>query len=324
VKALTFTRYGGPEVLKIVDVPCPVPKDNQVLVRVKAVSLNEKDYAMVTGMPYINRIVAGNFLRPKNCIPGSDIAGIVEKVGRNVVRFHKGDRVFGDLSGSESYGGCAEYVCAGEDELALIGENLNFEESASLPHAGMLAVQALIDSGNLKEGQSLLINGAGGGFGTIAIQIALALRVASTTGVDHGDKADLMKSLGFNRVLDYTKENFLDDSHQYDLILDTKTSFPFRRYRTLLKKGGRYVTVGGDPGRLMRLTTFSPLISFLLKREFYIVLLKANRDLEYLKDLHTKGFLRPILDGHWSFDRIIDAFEYYSRGLQRGKIVISF
>ncbi|MDC7222958.1 MAG: NAD(P)-dependent alcohol dehydrogenase [Spirochaetales bacterium] len=323
MRALTFYRYGGPEVLRIVDIHKPIPGDYQVLVRVKAVALNDWDYGLIKGRPFVNRSMAGTFLKPKNCIPGSDIAGVVEDVGRFVTRYKKGDRVFGDLSGTESWGGCAEYVCAGEDELAPMGSFLSYQEAAALPQAGMLALQALVDEGELKPGQSMLINGAAGGFGTYSLQIGRALGASYVAGVDHPEKKEMMKDVGFDRILDYTQGEFLNEKRQYDLILDAKTSHPFGRYRNLLKKGGRYVTVGGKTGQLMKLAIFRPFISFFWRREYKIVMLKANRDLEYLKKLYGKGLLKPVLDGSWSFDDIIKAFTYYGEGHCRGKVVVS-
>ena len=262
MKALSFMRYGGPEVLRVINIPKPVPRENQVLVKVKALSLNDWDLGLVLGKPYINRTMAGNFLRPKDFIPGSDISGVVEDIGRRVTRFKKGDKVFGDLSGTESWGGCAEYVCAEEDELVFKGDDLTFEEAAGLPQAGMLALQALIEQGNLKPGQSLLINGAGGGVGTYGLQIAKNLGASYVAGVDRSDKLEMMSRLGFDKVLDFEKNEFLEEDRQYDLIVDTKTAYPFFRYSHLLKKGGSYVSVGGKTGKLMLIMAFGFLFSF--------------------------------------------------------------
>jgi len=325
LKALILNRYGNTDVLKIDEVPRPMPEDNQVLIRVKAVSLNDWDLGLIRGRPLVNRSMAGNLFKPReNFIPGSDVAGLVEDTGRLVSRFRKGDAVFGDLSGSETWGGCAEYVCAREDELMSMGEGLAFEDAAALPQAGMLALQGLIEKGNFRPGQSLLINGAGGGVGTYGLQIARALGASYVAGVDRTEKLDGMKDLGFDKVLDYTKDEFIKEDRQYDLILDAKTSYPYYKYRNLLKKGGHYVTVGGKTGLLMRLMILRPLISLFYGRSYEVVFLKANRDLEYLRKLHDTGDLKTIRDGSFSFSTIIEAFERYSSGCHLGKVIVSF
>ena len=323
MKALSYLHYGGPEVLQIIDIPKPIPREDQVLIRIKAFSLNDWDMALVRGKPYVNRTMAGNLFKPRNFIPGSDIAGIVEDTGRRVTRYKKGDLVFGDLSGSESWGGCAEYVCASEEELTPMGEDISFEEAAALPQAGMLALQALIELGNIKPGQSVLINGAGGGVGTLGLQIAKALGASYVAGVDRSDKLKMMSDLGFDKVLDYEKGEFLGEERKYDLIVDTKTFHAFYRYTHLLKRGGSYISVGGSSKKLMTILAFRGIIRFLTGRKFNVVLLKANRNLGYLKELYHQGSLRIIMDGPYPFEKIIDAFRHYSEGDHRGKVIVT-
>jgi NADPH:quinone reductase-like Zn-dependent oxidoreductase len=227
-----------------------------VLVKVYAVSINDWDLGLMQG-DFINRMLNG-LLKPKRKIFGSDIAGQVEAVGKNVTRFKAGDDVYGDLSGH--WGGFAQYVCAQEKALALKPAGMSFIEAAAIPQAGMLAVQGLIDKGNIQHGQKLLINGAGGGVGTFAVQIA-KLYGAETTGVDSAAKLDMMRSLGFDHVIDYTKEDFTKNGKQYDLILDAKTTRSMFDYARALSPDGIYVTVGGSIGRLMQSLVLGPWIS---------------------------------------------------------------
>src|SRR6187402_227402 len=215
MKAIVYTKYGGPGVLQIKEVEKPFPKDDEVLIKVHAVSINDWDLGLLHG-DFINRILNG-IRKPKRTILGSDIAGRIEAVGKNISKFRIGDEVYGDLSGR--WGGFAEYVCAPEKALALKPAAMSFEEAASIPQAAMLAVQGLIDKGKLQSGQKLLINGAGGGVGTFGVQIAKQYAV-EVTGVDHTHKLGMMRSIGFDHVIDYTKEDFTKSGKRYDLILD--------------------------------------------------------------------------------------------------------
>jgi NADPH:quinone reductase-like Zn-dependent oxidoreductase len=219
LKAVIYTKYGGPEVLQIKEIEKPYPKDNEVLIKVCAVSINDWDLGLLRG-DFINRLLNG-LLKPKKKILGSDIAGRVEAVGNNVTRFKTGDDVYGDLSGS--WGGFAEYVCARESALALKPAGMRFEEAAAIPQAAMLAVQGLIDKGKIHRGQKLLINGAGGGVGTFGVQIAKLYGV-EVTGVDSTGKLDMLRSMGFDYVIDYKEEDFTKNGQCYDLILDVKTN----------------------------------------------------------------------------------------------------
>ena len=206
--------------LQVKEVEKPVPKDNEVLVKVYAVSINDWDWGLLTGDGLIIRLMSGLF-KPKKQILCSDIAGRIEAVGKNVKQFQPGDEVYGDLSGQ--WGGLAEYVCAPENALALKPATMSFMEAAAIPQAGMLTVQGLIDKGQIQPGQKLLINGAGGGVGTFGIQIA-KLYGAEVTGVDKSEKLEMMRSMGFDHVIDYTKEDFTKNGKSYDLVLDVKTN----------------------------------------------------------------------------------------------------
>ena len=220
MKAIVYEEYGPPDVLQLKEIDKPTPKDDGVLIKVYAVSINDWDWGLLQGIPFTNRLLFG-LLKPKNQILGSDIAGRIEAVGKNVQQFQPGDEVYGDLTGD--WGGFAEYVCARENALALKPASMTFDEAAAIPQAAMLAIQGLRDAGQIRQGQKLLINGAGGGVGSFAVQIA-KLYGAELTGVDSSGKLDMMRSMGFDQVIDYTREDFTKSGQCYDLILDVKTS----------------------------------------------------------------------------------------------------
>ncbi|HEX5652186.1 MAG TPA: NAD(P)-dependent alcohol dehydrogenase [Chitinophagaceae bacterium] len=317
MKAIVYSKYGGPEVLQLKEIAQPVPKNNEVLVKVHAVSLNDWDWGLLQG-DFINRILNG-FFKPKKKILGSDIAGRVEAVGKNVTQFKPGDEVLGDLSGD--WGGLAEYVCAREKVLALKPAGMSFEQAAAIPQAGMLAVQGLIDRGKIRAGQKLLINGAGGGVGSFGIQIA-KLHGLEVTGVDSTAKLDMMRSLGFDHVIDYTKEDFTKNGKYYDLILDVKTNRSLFDYARALIPGGSYVTVGGSLSRLLQALFLAPWISLFHKKHIRIVALKVNKDLPYMNQLFEAGKIKPVIDGPYSFDEVPKAFSIFSKAEHKGKIVI--
>jgi NADPH:quinone reductase-like Zn-dependent oxidoreductase len=319
LKAIVYSEYGGPEVLQIREMDIPVPREDEVLVKINAVSLNDWDYGLLTGNTFINRLLYG-LRKPKKKILGSDIAGRVEAVGKNVNKFHKGDEVFGDLSGQ--WGGLAEYVCAWEKSLALKSPGMSFEEAASIPQAAMLAVQGLIDIGQIQSGQKILINGAGGGVGTFAIQIARQYDV-EITGVDHTEKLEMLRSMGFDHVIDYTKTDFTRNGNCYDLILDVKTNRSVFDYARALCRHGKYVTVGGSMNRLLQVLFWGPWISRFRKKHIRIVALKPNKDLDYINRLFEKGQLKPVIDGPYRLDDVAKAFRLFGNAEHKGKIVIT-
>lgn len=304
--------------MQIQEVTKPQPKDDEVLVKVHAASLNDWDWGLLQG-DLINRILNG-ILKPRRNILGSDIAGMVETVGKNVTRFKTGDAVYGDLSGT--WGGFAEYTCAREKALALKPPSMSFEDAASIPQAAMLAVQALIDKGEIKQGQKLLINGAGGGVGTFAVQIA-RLYGAEITGVDHTGKLDLMRSVGFHHVIDYTLNDFTKNGLRYNLIVDAKTNRSMFDYARALCDDGVYVTVGGSLWRLLQAMLLAPLLKWMLKKHFRIVALKPNKDLLYMNELFESGKIKPQIDGHYKLDDIQKAFRLFADGKHHGKVVIT-
>ncbi len=320
MKAVIYTEYGGPESLRVAEVPKPVPLDNEVLINVHAVSINDWDFALLQPDTF-NRLMSG-LTKPKRQIIGSDISGKIESVGKAVTKFKIGDEVYGDLSGR--WGGFAEYVCAPEQSLALKPANMTFEEAASIPQAAMLAVQGLIDIGNIQPGQKLLINGAGGGVGTFGIQIAQSLGVTDITVVDKESKLDMLRSLGATHCINYTKEDFTKNGQTYDLILDAKTNRPTSHYLRALNPCGRYVTVGGDLSRLLKIFLSMAWINRVSKKKVSIVALKANKDLLYINKLNEAGKLKCIIDKHhYTLNNAPEAMRYFGTGDHKGKIVIS-
>jgi NADPH:quinone reductase-like Zn-dependent oxidoreductase len=317
MKALLYDKYGSAEVLEIREIEKPAPKKNEVLVRIHAVSVNDWDWGLVEGKG-VNRMIAGLF-RPKKII-GSDVAGRVVNVGDEVKRFRPGDAVFGDLCRS-GFGGFAEYVCASESALALKPERMTFEQAAAIPQAGTLAYQGLFARGPLKPGQKVLINGAGGGVGTFAIQIA-KLHDVEVTGVDSAEKLDMMRSIGFDHVIDYRTEDFTKSGKRYDLILDTKTNRSLFDYARALNPGGTYATVGG-PSHLAQVGLLGPWIGRLIKKNVFLVMLKPNKGLPYLCELFEAGKLVPVIDGPYRFSQAREAFRLFGAAKHKGKIVIT-
>jgi NADPH:quinone reductase-like Zn-dependent oxidoreductase len=318
LKAAFYTNYGGPEVLQIGEGEKPQPKDNEVLINIRAVSINDWDWALLQG-DFVNRLLNG-ISKPKRKILGSDIAGRIEAVGKNVTIFKTGDDVYGDLSGR--WGGFAEYVCATENEIALKPVAMSYVEAAAIPQAAMLAVQGLIDKGQIKRGQKLLINGAGGGVGTFALQIA-KLYQTEVTGVDSTAKQDMLRSMGFDYVIDYTKEDFTKSKDRYDLILDVKTNRSMFDYVRALTHKGIYVTVGGSISRLLQALILGKFISTFYGKHLRIVSLKPNKDLKYINELYEAGKLKPVIDGPYPLSQLPEALRFFGRGEQKGKIVIT-
>jgi len=315
---MVYEKYGTPDVLELKEVEIPVPGDNEVLVKVYAASINDWDLGLLHG-DFINRMLNG-LTKPRRKILGSDIAGKVESIGKNVKHFKPGDEVYGDLSGQ--WGGFAEFVCAPEKSLARKPASMSFEEAAAIPQAAMLAVQGLIDKGNIKQGQKLLINGAGGGVGTFGTQIA-KLYGAEVTGVDKVNKLEMLRSIGFDHVIDYTKEDFTKNGKAYDLILDAKTNRSVFDYTRALTRDGVYVTVGGSISRLLQVLLMAPFIRVIQKKHLRIVALKPNKDLVYMNELFEQGKVKIVMDGPYRLDQLADAFGHFARADHKGKIVIT-
>ena len=318
MKAVVFHNYGSPDELGLEEVEKPAPKDNETLIKVHAVSINEWDWGILHGTPFVNRLMFG-LLKPK-VILGCDIAGQVEAVGKNVKRFQPGDEVFGDLS-SCGWGGFAEYVCAREDVLTPKPASLTFEQAASLPQAGLLALQGLRKK-EIRSGDKVLINGASGGTGTIAVQIAKSLG-AEVTGVCSTSKMDLVRSFGADHVIDYKHEDFTKNGLSYDLILDVMGFHSIFDYKHSLNPSGRYVMIGGATRLVNQLFLLGPWISITSSKKMGLLMHKANRELDSLIELVDSGKVTPVIDRTYPLNKIADAFRYYGEKQARGKIVIT-
>ncbi|MGB5289469.1 MAG: NAD(P)-dependent alcohol dehydrogenase, partial [Ignavibacteriaceae bacterium] len=276
--------------------------------------------SMVRGKPYLYRLMFG-IIKPKRKIPGMELAGIIEELGTNATSFKVGDAVYGDISGY-GFGSFAEYISINEKALKLKPGKMSFEQAASIPHASMLAVQALIDIGQVQIGEKILINGAGGGFGTFGLQIA-KLYNTEVTGVDTGDKLEMMKSIGFDHVIDYKKENFTKNGQRYDLILDAKTNRSTFDYLRSLSPNGRYVTVGGFISRLLQAFFLGSIIRRFSKKNIRIVALKPNKDLDYINELFKEGKIKPVIDGPYKLSEVPEAIRHFGEGKHKGKVVIT-
>lgn len=320
MKAIVYRKYGPPDVLKLEEVEKPSPMDNEVLIRVQAASINSWDRDLLTGT-FQGRI--GAFRKPRTEILGCDIAGTVEEVGSKVKQFKPGDDVFGDMSGfaARDWGGFAEYACAREEVLALKSDDMTFEQAAAIPQAGVLALQGLHDVGHIQSGQKVLINGAGGGGGTFAIQIAKAAG-AVITGVDSTEKLAEMSSLGCEHVIDYTKEDFTDSENQYDLILDVRTTRSVFDYNRVLSPNGIYVTVGGTTGRLLQFALLRMFISGGKKMKL-LGHKPTKKDLDTLTKFFEEGKVIPVLDRTYKLSEVAEAFRYFGEAKFIGKIVIT-
>jgi len=313
-------RYGGPDVLELKDVATPTPEDDQVLVRVHAASVNDWDWALLRGRPRGFRILTGLFT-PKVRILGCDVAGRVEAVGEDVKALQPGDEVYGDLCRS-GFGAFAEYVCAPESVLAHKPPGMTFEQAAAIPQAGMLAVQGLIDVGRIRSGQTLLLNGAGGGVGTFALQIA-KLQDVEVTVVDKAGKLDMLRALGADHVIDYRVEDFTRGGERYDLILDVKTNRSPLAYARALNPEGTYATVGGSILRLLQARVLNPWISRWSDKRARIVVLKPNKDLAYMNELFEAGKLVPVIDSSFQLAEVPEALRLFGTGDHKGKIIVT-
>lgn len=321
MKAVIYKKYGPPDVLKLKEIERPVPKDNEVLIKIHAAGINSWDWEMLTGKPVEYRFFSGILKPEKTNILGCDVAGRIEAVGKNISRFHPGDEVFGDLS-QGSWGGFAEYVCASEKELTFKPAGMTFEEAAATPQAGLLALQGLSVKKAIGPGQKILINGAGGGVGTFAIQIAKSFG-AEVTGVDHTAKLDMIRSLGADHVLDYTQENFTRSGKQYDLILDAKTDRSIFDYRRTLNPNGTYVTVGGQSIRILQLISLGGFISRIGNKKPTILMHKPNKGLDIILKLFESGKIKPVIDRCFPLSQTAEAFRYFGSGYFKGKVVIT-
>jgi NADPH:quinone reductase-like Zn-dependent oxidoreductase len=321
MKAAVCSRYGPPDVLQIRDVEKPVPNDNEVLIKVRAASVNPFDWHFMRGTPYIVRIMAG-LRKPKVTRLGVDVAGQVEAVGRNVTQFKPGDKVFGACRGA-----FAEYACTSESALVMKPDNVTFEEAASVPVAAFTALQGLRDKGQIEPGQKVLINGAAGGVGTFAVQIAKSFG-AEVTGVCSTRNVDMVRSIGADHVIDYTQEDFTKRGQRYDLIFDCVGNHSLSACRRVLNPKGIYIMVGELSGRgmiglLARLITALVLSRFVSQKLVTFLARPNKRDLTIMHDLMKAGKVIPVIDKRYRLSEVPEAIRYLEERHARGKVVIT-
>ncbi|MBE7438062.1 MAG: NAD(P)-dependent alcohol dehydrogenase [Spirochaetales bacterium] len=319
MKAIVLHHYGPPNILTVREIPRPEPVGDEVLVKVQATAINDWDWAYVRGKPYIYRLIFG-LLRPRVSVLGAEVAGTVEATGPQAKKFRRGDRVYGDIS-EAGFGGFAEYVSVREDALTHMPRSMTFEQAAALPHAALLAYQGLVGAGKIQRGDRVLINGAGGGVGTIGLQIAKQYD-CEVTGVDRESKLDALRSLGFDQVIDYKQVDFTRNREGYDLILDAKSSRSIFRYPGALKPGGRYVSVGGSVPRLLELLFLGPVIGKMTGKRLKILALKPNQGLEEIHRLFESTSIKLLIDGPFGLEDVPAALERFGRSDHIGKIVI--
>src|SRR5438128_1261756 len=324
MKAIVYSDYGLSN-LKLENIEKPVPNDDQILVKVRAASINPYDWHFVEGTPYIMRMMGVGLRKPKDIQLGVDFAGTVEAVGKNVTQFKPGDEVFGGRGGA-----FAEYVCRrAEGAVALKPANLTFEQAASVNIAGITALQALRDKGKVQPGQKVLINGASGGVGTFAVQIAKTFG-ADVTGVCSTRNVDLVRSLGADHVIDYTKEDFAKGTERYDVILDNVPNHSLSECRRILNPNGKYVMIGGGGpndsrwigpfGRVINTMILSPFVS---QKMGMMMADPSQKDLAVLADMMQSGKLKPVIDRTYKLNEVPAAIAYLEEGHARGKVVIT-
>jgi NADPH:quinone reductase-like Zn-dependent oxidoreductase len=334
MKAIVQDRYGSTDVLDLREIDTPTPKDDEVLVRVRATSVHPDVWHAMRGVPFVLRIMGSGLRRPKNPVPGTDLAGIVESMGRNVTRFHPGDEVFGQSVGANLWGNggtYAEYAAVPEARLQLKPANLAFDHAAAVLTSGQIAVQGIRDEGRVQPGQKVLINGAGGGVGTMAVQLAKAYG-ADVTAVDSSGKLDKLSSIGADRVVDYAQEDFTRSGERYDLVLDIAGNHPWSDLRRALTPEGTYVLIGHDQyggsghrwfgslGRFFKLMVISPFVSHL--HPFRGAKDPGDR-LAVLKELIEARKVRPVIDRVFPLREAPEAIRFLESGQVQGKVVIT-
>ena len=318
MKAIVYTRYGPPDVLQLREIEKPTPKDDEVLVEVHAASVNAFDWHMLRAKPFLVRLMGGGLLKPKNKILGADIAGRVEAVGRNVKQLQPDEEVFGTIRG-----GFAEYACAREKYLALKPANISFEEAAAVPMAAVTALQGLRDKGQIRPGQKVLINGASGGVGTFAVQIAKSFG-AEVTGVCSTRNLGMVRSIGADQVIDYTQEDFTRSGQRYDLILAANGYHSILDYRRALSPKGTYVMTGGSMAQMFQAMLLGPWMSMSGSKKMGSLTAKLNqRDLVFVKELLEAGKVVPVIERRYPLSQAAEAVRYLEGGHAQGKVVIT-
>ncbi len=322
MKAIVYREYGSSDVLKIEEIDKPIPKDDEVLIKVQAASVNAADWHLMRGDPFPMRLLFG-FFKPKNNLLGADVAGVVEAVGKNVKQFNVGDAVFGDIS-SCGFGAFAEYVCASETVLALKPQNTSFEEAAATPMAAVTALQGLRDKGDIQPGKKVLINGASGGVGTFAVQIAKLLG-ADVTGVCSTKNVEMVQTLGADHVIDYTKDDFASNGQRYDLVHAVNGNRSIFDYKRALSATGIYVTSGGAGTQMLQAMLIGPWLFLAGRQKMKILMAMPNQnDLTFIKELLEAGKIKPVIHRRYSFNEVPEAIRYVEEGHASGKAVINF
>ena len=318
MKAIVYTEYGSPDVLQFKDVEKPTPKDDEVLIKVHAASVNAYDWHFLTADIFLIRLMGGGVLKPKYTRLGADIAGRIEAVGRNVKQFQPDDEVFGMVKG-----GFAEYACAPENALALKPVNLSFEEAAAVPMAAVTALQGLRDEGQIQAGQKVLINGASGGVGTFAVQIAKSFG-AEVTAVCSTRNLDQARSIGADHIIDYTKEDFTKNGQQYDLVFAANGYHSLSAYKRALTPKGIYIMAGGSMAQIFQSMLMGSMMSETGGRKMAGVSAKRNqKDLAFLKELVEAGKVVPVIDRRYPLSEAAEALRYLGAGHAKGKVVIT-
>jgi NADPH:quinone reductase-like Zn-dependent oxidoreductase len=317
MKALVYRRYGGPEVLELADVPPPQPRERELLVRVRAASVNGADRVLLRGKPFVVRLGMG-FARPRHPTLGFDVAGTVEALGSGVTQFRIGEDVFG----ASNFGGFAERACVNEDRLVPKPAGVSFEDAAATPTAGYTALQGL-RKGHIEAGQRVLIDGASGGVGTFAVQIARAYG-ADVTAVCSTRNVEIVRALGASRVIDYRREDFTRDGQRYDLILAANAYRPLSDYRRVLKPGGRYVMTGGGGVQILQVMLLGTLVSMTSSQRMGNIMAVATKnDLVVLAELLETGKIKPVIDRTVTLRDVPDAIRYLENEHARGKIIVN-
>ena len=320
MKAIVYHQYGSPDVLKCEETEKPIAGDDEALIKLCAASVNPLDWHFLRGKPLAARVMMAGLRKPKHKILGCDIAGRIESVGRNVKQFQPGDEVFG----AKSLGAFAEYVCVAEDRLVRKPAGLSFEAAAAVPVAAVTALQGLRDKGRIQEGHKVLVDGASGGVGTFAVQIAKSFG-AEVTAVCSTNKLDRARSLGADQVIDYTREDFTQSGQRYDLILAANAyHHSIFDYRRALSPNGIYVLAGGGGVQLLQGLLLGPLLSRMGSKKMRFVAAKPNqKDLVVLKDLLETGKVVPVIDRTYPLSDVPEALRYLEEGHARGKVVIT-
>ncbi|MFQ6677372.1 MAG: NAD(P)-dependent alcohol dehydrogenase [Fidelibacterota bacterium] len=315
MKAIVYTKFGSPDVLQLKEVEKPAPKDNEILIKIHAASVNAYDWRHMRADPFLIRLMGAGLFKPKHPILGADIAGQVESVGSSVKQFQSGDEVYGE----GSYGGFAEYVCVDENRFVLKPANLTLEEAAAVPMAALTALQGLRDKGQIQAGQKVLINGASGGVGTFAVQIAKSFG-AHVTGVCSTPKMEMVSSIGADQVIDYTRKDITNNGQQYDLIFDIAAYRSILKYKRILSANGNYVLAGGSLVRIFQLM-FTPMIG--MKNMELMVANVNQKDLQYITKLIEASKVKPVIDKQYPLNETDEAIRYLEDGYAQGKVIIT-